>query len=333
MSLQRKYHRALQEYCAAEGISFEDGVEVLRQKVEESGGFTDHWGVGRAAKDRSHADSVLPVWVWTNTATTICERGCKPAKSGRAELGLRPKRVEASKAQLNISDLRLRAEYRLPETPSTKLVMAAFGLEGETVHFDIVQGVSATVSGGNIILVAGSSGSGKTVAASGAGPHYAQRERCRGRHGDGQLHHGLAPTDHRGSSRYSKHWHNDIPTERTFGALSRVGLSDALVFVKPFWMLSRGQQYRAMIAELLLGEDGVWLLDEFCGDLDPITAKVVAHNLRKQIVATGRVAFVASANHLHYVDALRPTRVLSLRAGDEARWLTYRAYREEMTDS
>ena len=63
--------------------------------------------------------------------------------------------------------------------------------------------------------------------------------------------------------------------ERTFGALSLVGLSDALAFVKPYWMLSRGQQYRAMIAELLLREDGVWLLDEFCGDLDPITAKVV----------------------------------------------------------
>ena len=97
-------------------------------------------------------------------------------------------------------------------------------------------------------------------------------------------------------------------------------------------MLSRGQQYRAMIAELLLRDDGVWLLDEFCGDLDPITAKVVAHNLRKQIVATGRVAFVASANHLHYVDALRPTRVLALRAGDAPRWLTYRAYREELAD-
>ena len=78
-----------------------------------------------------------------------------------------------------------------------------------------------------------------------------------------------------------------------FSALSRVGLSDALAFVKPFWMLSRGQQYRAMIASLLLADDAVWLLDEFCSDLDPLTAQIVAHNVRRHVIATNRIAFVA----------------------------------------
>jgi ABC-type ATPase with predicted acetyltransferase domain len=69
--------------------------------------------------------------------------------------------------------------------------------------------------------------------------------------------------------------------ERTVAAFSRVGLSEAFVFLKPFGLLSRGQQYRAMIADLMLRDDPVWLIDEFCADLDPVAASIVAHNLRK----------------------------------------------------
>ena len=330
MSLQRKYHRSLQQYCETVGISFEVGVEVIRRKLR---GPADSLTTGEWAVLRKIVRMPIPYYLCglDEYSDSYLQEGLKASEVAATKGGRRPERIDASKARLTISELRLRAEYRLPGTRSTRLVMEAFGLEGETVHFDIVQGVSATVSSGNIVLVAGSSGSGKTA-----------------------LLRALDPTtrDDRISvmgsvtGNYTVAWPRPImeelplfealaerySAERTFGALSQVGLSDALAFVKPYWMLSRGQQYRAMIAELLLGEEGVWLLDEFCGNLDPLTAKVVAHNLRKQIISTGRVAFVASANHMHYVAALRPTRVLLLRAGDAARWLTYRAYRAEMGD-
>ena len=149
----------------------------------------------------------------------------------------------------------------------------------------------------------------------------------------------------RGVQKYAAGWlhplRDDIPIfevlaekytpERTFSALSRVGLSEALVFIKPFWMLSRGQQYRVMIADLLLRDEEVWLLDEFCTDLDPITAKIVAHNLRKQVIATGRIAFIAAANHTHYLDALRPSRVLVLSSGSKPGWLSFREYQDEFS--
>ena len=94
-------------------------------------------------------------------------------------------------------------------------------------------------------------------------------------------------------------------------------------------MLSRGQQYRAMIASLLLADDAVWLLDEFCSDLDPLTAQIVAHNVRRHVIATNRIAFVAAANHRHYISALRPTRVLVLRNGAKPRLLSLREYNDE----
>ena len=146
-----------------------------------------------------------------------------------------------------------------------------------------------------------------------------------------------------GALNYSAGWlrplREDIPVfealaekftpERAFIALSRVGLSEVLAFIKPFRMLSRGQQYRAMMAELLLRDEEVWLLDEFCSDLDPITAKIVAHNLRKQIISTGRIAFIAAANHTHYLDALRPSKVLMLRSGGQAAWMSFKEYQDE----
>ena len=210
--------------------------------------------------------------------------------------------------------------------------MDAFGLKGDTVYSDIIHNVSVKASNGNIILVVGASGSGKSVFLNGLDPSKSLS--------------GNFMIKYNGELKYTagrlRPIRDDIPIfealadkftpERTFIALSRVGLSEALTFVKPFWMLSRGQQYRAMIADLLLREEDVWLLDEFCSDLDPITAKIVAHNLRKQIIATGRIAFIAAANHTHYLDALRPSRILLLRSGDQPAWLSFKEYQNEFLE-
>ena len=233
---------------------------------------------------------------------------------------------------MSIRDLSIRAAYSIPETKSTKIIMDSFGLKGDTIFSDIVQSVTISASNGNIILVVGSSGSGKSILLKSLDPEMTL---------DGNL-----AVNRTAKLNYTAGWLNplrdDIPVfevlakkyspSRSFVALSRVGLSEALAFIKPFWMLSRGQQYRAMIADLLLRDEEVWLLDEFCSDLDSMTAKIVAHNVRKQVISTGRIAFIAAANHVHYLDALRPTRVLLLRPGDIATWLSYRKYQNEFLD-
>ena len=40
-----------------------------------------------------------------------------------------------------------------------------------------------------------------------------------------------------------------------------------MVFIKPFSMLSMGQRYRAMLADLLLSGADIWVIDEFCSIL------------------------------------------------------------------
>lgn len=330
MSLQRKYFRALEDYCKTLQISFDEGLEVLRRKIEHN---QDALTTGEWAILRSVIRNPIPYF--------LCPLDDYSTKYLRSALSVYPPAEDAvtnrseftaKSTQINIQNLSIRASYRVPETRSTKIIMDAFGLKGDTVYADIVQDVAVKASNGNIILVVGTSGSGKSVFLDALDP-----DKTLG---------GNLTMKRAGGLEYSAGWlrplRDDIPVfealavkftpDKSFVALSRVGLSEALAFIKPFWMLSRGQQYRAMIADLLLRNEEVWLLDEFCSDLDPITAKIVAHNLRKQIIATGRIAFIAAANHTHYLDALRPTKVLMLRSGDEPAWLSYKEYQNEFLE-
>ena len=330
MSLQRKYFRTLEDYCNTIHISFEKGLEALKRKIEQNQNAltTGEWAILR-----SIIRNPIPYY--------LCPLDDYGSKYLRAALKATPPKesvvttkteFSVKSIQISIGSLSIRAAYRVPETKSTKIIMDAFGLKGDTVYADIVQKISVKASNGNIVLVVGTSGSGKSMFLNALDPDRVL---------DGNL-----MVKRTGSLKHSAGWlrplRHDISVfealaekftpERSFIALSRVGLSEALVFIKPFWMLSRGQQYRAMIADLLLRDEEVWLLDEFCSDLDPITAKIVAHNLRKQIIASGRIAFVAAANHTHYLDALRPTKVLMLRSGDQAAWLSFKEYQNEFLD-
>ena len=327
MTLQRKYYRTIDHYCKTQQISFTEGLDALRRKIEQP---HDSLTAGEWAVLRTIVRNPIPYY--------LCPLDDYASKYLHAALKANPPDDEpvspgtefsAKSTRIRVDRLSIRATYRVPETKSTKMIMDAFGLTGEVVYADIVQEVSLRASNGNIILVVGTSGSGKTVFLNALDPNKPL---------DGNL-----SVEHTGTLSHNAGWlrppRDDIPIfealaekstpRRTFAALSRVGLSEALVFVKPFWMLSRGQQYRAMIAELLLRNEEVWLLDEFCTDLDPITAKTVAHNLRKQVIATGRIAIVAAANHAHYLDALHPTRILMLRSGDRAAWLSFKEYQNE----
>ena len=330
MSLQRKYFRALDDFCKTMNISFDKGLDYLRKKIETN---EDSLTAGEWAALRSVIRNPIPYFLCpldqcTEEYLMEAQEEFPPDRPPHTH----KTRFSARSIRMSIKDLSIRAAYHIPETKSTKIIMDSFGLKGDTIFSDIVQNISVNASNGNIILVVGSSGSGKTVFLKSLDPEITL---------DGNL-----AVNRTAKLNYTAGWlkplRDDIPIfevlsdkyspAKSFVALSRVGLSEALAFIKPFWMLSRGQQYRAMIADLLLRNEEVWLLDEFCSDLDPMTAKIVAHNVRKQVIATGRVAFVAAANHAHYLDTLRPTRVLLLRPGDAATWLSHKEYRNEFLD-
>jgi ABC-type ATPase with predicted acetyltransferase domain len=243
--------------------------------------------------------------------------------SSRESFKVNPTRIE-------ISDLSVSSQIELPETPNVKIIMDCFGLKGTILSTKLVGPISLRASGGNIIFISGPSGSGKSVLLKALDPNCSEKL-------------VLRSTKESNPFNYTAGWLKDIESEspiieyfaerwgmtKALSALNQAGLSEAFIYLKPYKLLSRGQKYRAKLAELLIRTDHVWLIDEFCNDLDPLTAKIVARNLRKNVIKHGRIAFVAAANFTHYLDALRPTRILVLRQGHKAEIMSYKDYTDE----
>ena len=91
-----------------------------------------------------------------------------------------------------------------------------------------------------------------------------------------------------------------------------VGLSDAFIYLKRFEELSNGQQYRAMLAQMIASNRNLWLADEFCSSLDVLTANVVADRLQRLARQFKAAVVVASSQPDAFVNALRPDKVVRL---------------------
>ena len=78
--------------------------------------------------------------------------------------------------------------------------------------------------------------------------------------------------------------------------LSRVGLSDAFSVLNRPGQLSEGQRYRYRLAKAMASDKRVIFADEFCSNLDRITAAVIAHNVRRAADETGKI-FVLASSH------------------------------------
>ena len=326
MSLQKKYLTHLESYCRTTSTSLESALSRLKSIVANEDpldGLTPaEWaGFRKILRQR------LPYYLCGLDEYTVSY--LRPLVRDRKPVAKQLK-FSKSDGRIDLVGMSAKATVPIAQTRNVRIIMEAFGLEGQAIETQVLPPVSVKATGGNILLIVGASGSGKSALLKALDPAEARRSGLDVRPG--------------GRQDYTCGWLKPLPLdaplfdyfstnygpERSFAALSKVGLSEAFVMIKPFPLLSRGQQYRAMLADLLLRDEQVWLLDEFCADLDPLSARIVAHNFRKMVIASGRIAIVAAANHGHYLDALRPTQVIEMRVGGETRHTSFKDYRDEL---
>ena len=96
--------------------------------------------------------------------------------------------------------------------------------------------------------------------------------------------------------------------------LSKTGLSDVFTALNEPAKLSEGQQYRYRLAKALLSERSIIFADEFCSNLDRISAAVIAHNIRKVAETSGKT-FVLASSHDDVLADLQPEVVIIKRYG------------------
>ena len=79
-------------------------------------------------------------------------------------------------------------------------------------------------------------------------------------------------------------------------ALSKAGLNDVFTVLQTPSKLSEGQKYRYRLAKAIASGAKTIFADEFCSNLDRITAAVIAYNIHKLAKRFGR-RFVLASSH------------------------------------
>lgn len=223
--------------------------------------------------------------------------------------GLPPLSLEPIQEAIIASKVSLTFQSRVRRTKRTHAIQQAFGISPDDFSHTVVRDLCLTLTAGEILLITGASGSGKSSLL-----QCLAFPRQPGFSGNLSL-----PNNYRPGLFEPINSHKPLieilggaDVRSTLRLMGTVGLSDAFVYLKRFNELSNGQQYRAMLAKLISSSNNVWLADEFCANLDVVTAIVVADRLQKVARNLRAVLIVASSQPELFAGALRPDKVLQL---------------------
>lgn len=221
--------------------------------------------------------------------------------------------IEKLEEPIILSNINITFESEVRRTQRTHKVQQAFGISPKSIKSVVFHDLSLVINPGEIVLVIGPSGSGKTTLLEflGSGP---KKEFSGHINGDIKW-----PSNFLQGTL--KNIHSNKALIELFGKLDvtfslylmgLVGLSDAFVYLKRFHELSRGQQYRAMLAFLIASQSNVWIIDEFCANLDPITAKAVSGKLQRLARKLGATVIVAAPHCETFLFSLKPDKVIQM---------------------
>ena len=208
-----------------------------------------------------------------------------------------------------IENLTFQAELNITRTEMTHHIERAFEIALDNLAQLILKNLSFEIQPGEIFVVTGLSGTGKT----------SLLDLLAGK---------LLPTE--GKIRKPKNIKagtlNPIsiskPLIEVIGRndvgkgiywMGVVGLSEPNLYVKPFSALSAGQKYRAMLARLLIRGANFWLIDEFCENLDVVNTNLLSKKIATLAKKVGATVVIASSDANRFVQSLRPDTVLILR--------------------
>lgn len=93
--------------------------------------------------------------------------------------------------------------------------------------------------------------------------------------------------------------------EEIANALNSVGFSTIPAWLRPFSVLSNGEQFRAEMARRIIEDESLIVVDEFTSVVDRQVAKVACHSVQKYVRKKHK-QFVAVTCHADVIDWLQP---------------------------
>jgi ABC-type lipoprotein export system ATPase subunit/ribosomal protein S18 acetylase RimI-like enzyme len=198
-----------------------------------------------------------------------------------------------------------------PSSDRFDLVKRAFGVRESTV-LPVLEHIDLDILPGQTVMITGPSGSGKSTLlnvitgairpSSGRITGYSCTEDV-----------GILDLNFDPTKRLI-----DLVGENTSDAISTlnsVGLTEAGLYLRRRDELSHGQRYRAAVALLVSSRKKIWIADEFCTFLDPVTAGTVCKGVRNLVSKYGVTFIAATPDPTTQQGALRPDVTVRLESG------------------
>ena len=173
-------------------------------------------------------------------------------------------------------------------------VMRMFGLSKERLNqLRDVANCRIDIEDGDIVYITGPSGSGKSVILNEIQQQVAKKDRI-----------NLSQI----TLSREKRVIDCITDDSVLGALrflNKAGLNDVFCVLNRPMNLSEGQKWRFRLAMALAMEKKFIFADEFCSNLDRITAAVIAHNVYR-FAKKHNVTFILASSHEDILADLQP---------------------------
>lgn len=236
--------------------------------------------------------------------------------------------VEPISSSILLSNLTISINSRVRKTAKSRAVQESFGIKPESLKYNIISDLSLEIHPKSTLLIVGPSGAGKTILLSAITGKFNDIKRNRSsrleKKGEIQLpanmKAGTLAQNIQDKPLIELYGGSDI--KRAVYILNMAGLSEAYLYLKRFSELSAGEQYRAMIAKTIDSERNVWVADEFCSTLDPVTTHIVAQNMKRLSIKFGATLIVAAPHWNYFIDVLEPDIVIYLMSSREHRVFT-----------
>lgn len=217
--------------------------------------------------------------------------------------------IEPIQSPIEFKNIEVKFTNSVPRTKLTHEVEKVFGTSLDTLDQTILRSLTFSIKPESICLVTGMSGTGKSTLLK-----LLNKEICPTvGHLDIPQNAKIEMLSPIRSKKPLIDFFGKGDVQRGIQLMNSVGLSEAFLYVKPFQQLSTGQKYRAMLASLFSKAKNLWLIDEFCESLDPITAKLVAKKLAVVAREYKATVVVCAADYEPFFKALCPDQVLLLQ--------------------
>ncbi|ADI31207.1 ABC transporter related protein [Staphylothermus hellenicus DSM 12710] len=214
---------------------------------------------------------------------------------------------------------------RLP--PKLRDVLLAFGVKRRVVEKYVLRNVNIVIGPGEIVVVVGASGAGKTtflrMIIGAVRKELQSQDKYKPTEGtikvppntrlQALLPGELEPSF--GSETLLEHVSMKIGDPvAAVEVLNMVGLSDAVFYRARFTELSTGQKERAKLASLLAEKPNLLVIDEFTAHLDALTAQRVARKVGLLARKAG-ITLIVATNRSEIIETLNPDKIIYIGYG------------------